>query len=89
MFGDLGGVMEILRQVIGLCLFPISTFSFTWSAIKKLYLLKSNDICADHEAEKKNSERGQGISKYIDRRRLKRCKNKKLINQIMDERHVI
>ena len=41
LMGDLGGALEIIIVVFGLIFYPISEYSFTMKALKKLYLAKT------------------------------------------------
>jgi len=43
LLGDLGGVTEVIMIVFGFFLFPISEHSFFLKAIKKLYLVRTED----------------------------------------------
>ena len=41
--GDLGGVFELIKSVLGFFFFPIATHSFILKAIEVLYFSKSTD----------------------------------------------
>lgn len=39
LLGDMGGIMDIIIQVLGVFMFPLSEFSFILKALEKLYLV--------------------------------------------------
>ena len=43
LIGDLGGVLEILLLIFGIFINPISEFSFYMKAIKKMFLIRTQD----------------------------------------------
>ena len=43
MIGDLGGVTEIIMLLFGFFMFPISEFSFNMKAMKKWFIVSTNN----------------------------------------------
>jgi hypothetical protein len=43
LFGDLGGIFELLKGFIGLLLFQVSEHSFILKALKALFMISTED----------------------------------------------
>jgi len=92
--GDLGGVFELLITTGGVFLMHVSQHSFTLSAIKKLYLVKSTDSQlfdhrhSFHKVHKADTPL-KGIQKYLHVRVTNLVKDKALAQSVLSRHRTI
>ena len=92
--GDLGGVFELLLTTGGVFLMHVSQHSFTLSAIKKLYLVKSTDSqLFDHRHSFLKVHKAEtplkGIQKYLHVRVTNLVKDKALAQSVLSRHRTI
>ena len=83
LLGDIGGVFELLTRMVGLLVVSFSTHSFTLSAIKKLFLVKTTNNNLFEQKKTSKDFKNKGMQKYINPETTAYVENQELVNQVI------